>query len=51
MLAEKDGDWDPVTIHAEGGTTNGEYICKFKRGAFMSCLSIFPKVHKYHSYF
>lgn len=50
-MAEEDENWDPVTIHAEGGTTNNEYIIKFKRGAFIGLRSIYPKVHKYHSYF
>jgi len=46
-----DENWDPVTIHAEGGTTNNKYIVKFKRGAFVGLKSIYPKVHIYHSHF
>mmetsp|Transcript_19777 Transcript_19777/g.30505 ORF Transcript_19777/g.30505 Transcript_19777/m.30505 type:complete len:84 (+) Transcript_19777:678-929(+) len=40
-----------MIIHPEGGTTNGHYLIKFKRGAFVGCRSIMPKVHKYHSFF
>jgi len=42
---------DPIVIHAEGGTTNGKYLVNFKKGGFVSLLSIWPKVHKWNSYF
>ena len=29
-------DHDPLFIFPEGGTTNGKYLIKFKRGAFSS---------------
>ena len=41
----------PLIMNAEGGTTNGEYLIKFKKGAFVGLKSIMPVVHKYHSYF
>ena len=43
--------YDPVVIHAEGGTTNGKYLINFKKGGFVSLLSIWPKVHKWESNF
>lgn len=50
-MSETNPDMDPLIIHVEGGTSNGKYLIKFKRGAFMSGLSIWPRVHKHHSYF
>ena len=50
-LGENDVNFDPLIIHCEGGTSNGKYLIKFKRGAFVSCLSVWPRVHKHHSYF
>ena len=50
-LSDEDPDWEPLIIHAEGGTSNGSKLIKFKRGAFMALRSIWPKVHKFHSYF
>jgi len=49
--SEIDELWDPVVIHAEGGTTNGKYLVNFKKGGFVSLLSIWPKVHKWNSHF
>ena len=50
-MAETSTQFDPLCIFCEGGTTNGSSIIQFKRGAFMSCRSIWPKIHKWHSYF
>jgi len=44
-------NYEPLIIFPEGGTTNGVYLTKFKRGAFMGLLPIWPKIHKYHSSF
>jgi lysophosphatidylcholine acyltransferase / lyso-PAF acetyltransferase len=41
----------PLIIFPEGGTTNGQYIIKFKKGAFVSLLPIWPKVIKFRSMF
>jgi len=32
----------PLTIFAEGCTTNGEYICQFKKGAFANLRAVKP---------
>ena len=50
-LSEESSDWEPIIIHVEGGTSNGQSLIKFKRGAFMALKSVWPKVHKFHSYF
>ena len=50
-LGEETGDYDPIVIFPEGGTTNGRYLINFKRGAFYGLRGVFPKVHKHHSYF
>jgi len=42
--------YEPIIIFPEGGTTNGKYLIKFKRGAFVSLRSVFPKIQKYHSF-
>lgn len=39
-----------MIIYAEGGTSNGTHIMKFKRGAFVSNLAIQPYVQKYRSF-
>lgn len=36
-------------VYAEGGTSNGTHLLKFKRGAFVSNLAIQPYVQKYQS--
>lgn len=43
--------YEPLIIFPEGGTSNGEFIIKFKRGCFAGLLPIWPKIHKYHSWF
>lgn len=37
----------PLTIFAEGTTTNGEYLIKFKRGAFTSMLPVRPVIFSF----
>jgi 1-acyl-sn-glycerol-3-phosphate acyltransferase len=39
ILAEE-GKQNPLTIFPEGGTTNGEYIIKFKKGAFVTLRAV-----------
>lgn len=50
-MGEETGNYDPIVIFPEGGTTNGRYLINFKRGAFYGLRGVFPKVHKHHSYF
>ena len=50
-MCEENPNFDPLIIHSEGGTSNGQYLIKFKKGAFVGCRSIWPKVHKFHSHF
>lgn len=50
-LIESDPNYEPIVIHAEGGTSNGTSIVKFKRGAFVGLMSCWPKIHKFNSYF
>jgi len=50
-LAETDPDIEPLIIFPEGGTTNGQQMIQFKRGAFVGLRSIWPKVHKIWSPF
>ena len=50
-LCESDTRYDPLCIFPEGGTTNGEYLINFKRGAFVGGTSIWPKIHKWSSRF
>ena len=50
-LAEEDPDYDPLVIHAEGGTTNNQAVIKFKRGAFVGLHSIWPKTMRYNAPF
>ena len=49
-LCEENPNYDPIVIFSEGGTTNGRYLIKFKKGAFVGLRSIFPKVYKYNSF-
>ena len=48
-ICEKDPRFDPLIIFPEGGTTNGEYLIKFKKGAFVGEQSVLPSVFKYES--
>ena len=43
---EEGADWNPITIFAEGSTTNGTHIVKFKKGAFKSMRTIKPCIVK-----
>ena len=38
-LAEK-SDYPPLIMNCEGGTTNGRYLIKFKKGAFCGMKSV-----------
>ena len=40
----------PLIIYPEGCTTNGSCLIEFKKGAFLSLLSIKPVLHFYNSY-
>ena len=44
------GLYPPLIFNAEGGTSNGRQILKFKKGAFVNLNSVQPKVIKYSSY-
>lgn len=50
-LCESHPNFDPLVIHVEGGTSNGTSIIKFKRGAFVGLRSVWPKIHKFNSFF
>ena len=39
------GESGPLQVFAEGCTTNGKYIIKFKKGAFASLLPVKPLVN------
>ena len=45
--ATERGEQPPLIIYPEGGTTNGQYLIKFKKGAFDSLCSIMPVVITY----
>ena len=44
---EEEGDYPPVVIFAEGGTSNGRYLLQFKRGAFAGLHAVKPVVIRY----
>jgi len=48
-LIEDTGKYAPFLIFAEGGTTNGSSIIKFKKGAFFAEKTVRPMFMKYHS--
>ena len=48
-LIEETGKYAPFLIFAEGGTSNGSHIIKFKKGAFFAEKTIRPIVLKYKS--
>lgn len=50
-MAEEDDEIYPLIIYCEGGTTNGTQLVRFKRGAFVACGSIWPKIIRYKSGF
>lgn len=41
------GEYPPICIFPEGGTSNGKYLLAFKRGAFSSLRTVKPVVIKY----
>lgn len=47
QLIEHLGEYPPICIFAEGGTTNGSYLMPFKRGGFASLRASRPVVLKY----
>eukprot|EP00356_Strombidium_inclinatum_P008205 CAMPEP_0170491306 /NCGR_PEP_ID=MMETSP0208-20121228/10760_1 /TAXON_ID=197538 /ORGANISM="Strombidium inclinatum, Strain S3" /LENGTH=326 /DNA_ID=CAMNT_0010766859 /DNA_START=84 /DNA_END=1064 /DNA_ORIENTATION=+ len=47
----EEGVLPPLVIYAEGGTSNGDYILKFKKGAFFSLRSVQPVVLKYKDFY
>lgn len=51
MGEQRTGEYDPLIIFVEGGTTNGQYLIKFKKGAFAGLNAIQPQLIKYHSFF
>lgn len=40
QIQAEEGKKNPLVIYPEGGTTNGEYIIKFKKGAFASLRAV-----------
>ena len=48
LAIEKDGLYPMFCVFAEGGTTNGQCLIPFKRGAFVSECTLTPTVLKYH---
>ena len=44
---EKTAKFSPLIIFPEGGTTNGRYLLKFKKGAFNAKKRIQPIILKY----
>jgi 1-acyl-sn-glycerol-3-phosphate acyltransferase len=45
----KGNERNPLLIFPEGATTNGEYLMKFKKGAFASLLPVQPYIANAHS--
>ena len=45
------GLFPPLIFNAEGGTTNGTSLLKFKKGAFVNLGAIQPKIIHYESPF
>ena len=42
QIQAEEGKQNSLTIFPEGGTTNGEYIIKFKKGAFVTLRAVQP---------
>ena len=40
-----------MIMYAEGGTTNGKYLLRFKKGAFYGMKAVKPILMKYHGGF
>lgn len=47
QIIEHLGEYPPICIFPEGGTSNGSYLMQFKRGAFASLRAVKPVVLKY----
>lgn len=47
-LIEETGRYAPLNIFAEGGTSNGTQLLKFRRGAFIGEKRLRPIYLKYH---
>jgi len=47
-LIEETGRYAPLSVFAEGGTTNGKTLMRFRRGAFIGEKRITPLYLKYH---
>lgn len=48
--AIQDGRYKPLIIFPEGTTTNGNFLIRFKRGAFVSLLPVQPLVNRYYGF-
>lgn len=46
-IIEEEGEYPPVVIFAEGGTSNGRYLLQFKRGAFAGLHAVKPVIIRY----
>ena len=46
-LIEEAGEYAPVLVFPEGGTTNGSHLIKFKKGAFVNEKRVTPVLLKY----
>lgn len=44
-----EGLYPPLIFYAEGGTSNGKQLLKFKKGAFFALKSVQPQIIKYDS--
>ena len=47
MAIETTGDYPPIVVFPEGGTSNGKYLITFKKGAFYGLRAVQPIVLKY----
>lgn len=46
-MIEETGEYPPVVIFPEGGTSNGRYLLQFKRGAFSGNVALKPCVLRF----
>lgn len=46
-MIEETGEYPPICIFPEGGTSNGRYLLAFKRGAFAANRTVKPIVLRY----
>lgn len=47
LIMDSEEDWNPLVIAPEGLRTNGKYIVRFKRGAFLSLRPVLPATIRY----